>query len=109
MTVPVCVHGVLAAAILAVPAPLGDTGVSPVQDAKIDFDRDVKPILAKRCASCHGVEKPKNGLRLDRKADALNVIVPGKPAESLLFQLVTGQDKDRPMPPKGRLPDAEIA
>ncbi len=37
---------------------------------EIDFDRDVKPIFAKHCVSCHGPEKQKNGLRLDRKADA---------------------------------------
>src|SRR5262245_49197416 len=111
MTLTACVHVALVAALLAVGFPLGGTGVSPVPDdaPKIDFDRDVKPIFVKRCMSCHGPEKPKNGLRLDRKADAMAVIVSGKPADSLLFQLVTGQDKDRPMPPKGPLPAAEIA
>ena len=75
----------------------------------VDFDRDVKTIFAKHCVSCHGPVKPKNGLRLDRKADAMAVIVPGKPADSLLFQLLTGRDKDRPMPPKGPLPAEEVA
>jgi cytochrome c553 len=75
----------------------------------IDFDRDVKPIFARHCVSCHGPDKQKNGLRLDRKADAASSLVAGKSADSLLFQLVTGQDKDRPMPPKGRLSDTEIA
>ena len=81
----------------------------------IDFDRDVKPILAKNCLSCHGPEKQKSGLRLDRKADAINggdsgkAIAPGKPKESLLLQLVGGEDKDRMMPPKAPLAAAEIA
>ena len=75
----------------------------------IEFDRDVRPIFSKHCVSCHGPVKPKNGLRLDRKADAASALVPGKSAESLLFQLVTGQDKDRPMPPKGGLSATEIA
>jgi len=74
----------------------------------VDFDRDVKPIFAKHCISCHGPKQQKNGLRLDRKADAKSAFVPGRAAESLLFQLVTGQDKDRPMPPKGKLSAAEI-
>jgi mono/diheme cytochrome c family protein len=103
---------VLVAALLAVPVSLGGTGATPAPDEPpqaVDFDRDVKPIFAKHCVSCHGPEKSKNGLRLDRKADAASALVPGKPADSLLFQLVTGQDKDRPMPPKGPLSTAEIA
>src|SRR6185312_14884912 len=39
--------------------------------AATDFNRDIKPILAERCYSCHGAEKHKSGLRLDRKADAM--------------------------------------
>jgi hypothetical protein len=81
----------------------------------IDFNRDVKPIFAKHCLSCHGPDKQKHGLRLDRRVDALRgsdngpVIVAGKSAESLLFQLVSGHDKDRPMPPKGPLSADELA
>ena len=37
----------------------------------MDYLRDVKPILAKHCVSCHGAEKPKGGLRLDTAAAAL--------------------------------------
>ena len=87
----------------------------PDTNSTESFDRDVKPIFAKHCLSCHGADKQKHGLRLDRKTDALKggdsgaAIVPGKSAESLLFQLVSGQDKDRPMPPKGGLSAAEIA
>jgi hypothetical protein len=81
----------------------------------VDFARDIKPMFARNCLSCHGAEKQKGGLRLDRRADALKggedgvAIVPGKSAESLLFKLVSGQDKDRPMPPKGPLSPQEIA
>ena len=38
---------------------------------KIDFGRDVQPILQQHCVSCHGPELQMNGLRLDRRADAL--------------------------------------
>ncbi len=81
-----------------------------------DFDRDIKPILADRCYSCHGPEKHRGGLRLDRKADALKggdsgaVIVPHQSAESLLFQNVSGADPDSIMPPKGEpLTSAQVA
>lgn len=88
------------------------------QDAPptIDFAKDVKPILAERCYSCHGLEKRKNGLRLDVREDGLRggdsgkVIVAGDPDNSLLIKLVTGGDEKRIMPPQGdRLTDAQIA
>lgn len=82
----------------------------------VDFDRDVKPIFVQHCLSCHGSDKQKGGLRLDRKADALKggdsgpAIVPGKLAESSLLRLVSGEDKDTVMPPKGeRLSDKQVA
>jgi mono/diheme cytochrome c family protein len=85
----------------------------PPSDRHIDFVRDVRPLLFKNCFACHGPDKQKGGLRLDRKADALKggddgaVIVAGKSAESLLIQLVAGIDKDRVMPPKGERLTAE--
>lgn len=107
---PSAFPAVFAALVLSAmgPGPAG-TSDAPPEPRAVDFDRDVKPIFARHCVSCHGPDKQKNGLRLDRKADAASALVAGKSADSLLFQLVTGQDKDRPMPPKGRLSDAEIA
>ena len=37
-------------------------------DGAIDFSKHIQPLLAKKCVSCHGAEKQKSGLRLDRKA-----------------------------------------
>ncbi|MCC6794921.1 MAG: PSD1 domain-containing protein [Candidatus Hydrogenedentes bacterium] len=88
------------------------------QDAppSIDFAKDVKPIFAERCYSCHGPEKQKNGLRLDARdaafggGDSGKVISAGDPDGSLLIKLVTGGDEKRIMPPQGdRLTDAQIA
>jgi len=73
----------------------------------IDFDRDVRPIFAKHCSSCHGEKIQKGGLRLDRKADALAggdsgaVIVPGKADASALLHRVAADDPSERMPPKG--------
>jgi mono/diheme cytochrome c family protein len=83
----------------------------------IDFKRDVQPIFAKACLSCHGAERQKSSFRLDRKADALaggdlgKAIVPGKSADSPLVRYVSGTDRDLVMPPdaKKRLTKEEIA
>jgi hypothetical protein len=99
----------LIAATLAIPTatPLAEPPRPTRLYTPIDFDRDVKPIFAKHCYSCHGPDKQRYGLRLDRKADALKggdsgpAVVAGKSGESLLLHLVSGKDTDRVMPPKG--------
>ncbi len=71
-------------------------GRSLAADGPVDFARDVKPILAARCISCHGVEEQKSGLRLDagslvhRGGDQGVGVVPGKGADSLLIKAVIG-------------------
>jgi formylglycine-generating enzyme required for sulfatase activity/mono/diheme cytochrome c family protein len=75
---------------------------------KIDFTREIKPILEVHCLSCHDVEKPKAGLRFKTRADALKggddgpSLVPGKPSESTLYtSTILPPDHDDTMPPKG--------
>src|SRR2546421_2809700 len=83
----------------------------------MDFDRDVRPILEQHCFKCHGPEKQKGGLRLDVKPAALKggdsgepAIVPGNSLKSHLIQLVSSNDPEQAMPPKGeRLKPEEIA
>ena len=76
---------------------------------------EVWPLLERTCLRCHGEEKQKGGLRLDSREAALKggesgpALVPGKPTDSLLLQLVRHADADRPMPPKEKLLDAEVA
>ena len=81
-----------------------------------DFDREIRPIFEAACVSCHGMEKQKSGLRLDRKAEALaggdlgEVIEPGNAEESRLIEYVEGRDPDHLMPPKGdRLTAEQVA
>ncbi len=81
---------------------------SLAQAAPVDFALEIRPILEKRCYSCHGPEKQKGGLRLDIKAAALKGgeehapnIRPGQPAESPLLRFVKGEEPDLLMPPKG--------
>jgi mono/diheme cytochrome c family protein len=75
---------------------------------KVDFARDIQPILEKSCLECHGPEKPKGKLRLDSKAAALQggqdgvVIVPGDAGQSDLYRRITlPADNDDVMPNKG--------
>ncbi|MBL8240792.1 MAG: PSD1 domain-containing protein [Bryobacterales bacterium] len=82
-----------------------------------DFERDVRPLLARKCFGCHGAGLQKSHLRLDRRADMLRggesgipAVVPGKSADSLLIRYVSGTDPKLVMPPAGpRLTAAEIA
>ncbi|MCI0704698.1 MAG: PSD1 and planctomycete cytochrome C domain-containing protein [Planctomycetia bacterium] len=70
--------------------------------AKIDFNRDVRPILSNNCFQCHGPDDKvrKGKLRLDTKEGAhAVVVVPGKPDESELLRRVTLDDPDHIMPP----------
>ncbi|SVE58403.1 uncharacterized protein METZ01_LOCUS511257, partial [marine metagenome] len=54
-------------------------------NGKIDFNRDIKPLLSNRCFACHGPDegKRKAKLRLDvfegatRDLDGYSAIVPG--------------------------------
>ena len=96
--------------LLIVAAPVAAADVAelpPPAGRKVDYAKDVRPILAAACYSCHGEKKQQSGFRLDRKADALKggeigkAIVPGKSAESPLIRYVAGLDKDLKMPPKG--------
>jgi hypothetical protein len=74
----------------------------------IDYGRDIQPILAKHCTSCHGAKKQRSSLRLDsvsaarRGGNSGPALVPGKSAASRLIVAVTGGNDDvQAMPPKG--------
>ncbi|MFP6872975.1 MAG: PSD1 and planctomycete cytochrome C domain-containing protein [Verrucomicrobiales bacterium] len=73
----------------------------------IQFNRDVRSILADNCFACHGrdAKKRKAKLRLDQRESALadrdgsRAIVPGKPGQSALWSRINAQDMDEVMPP----------
>lgn len=79
------------------------------------FENEVRPVLVKRCHECHSNTKQKGGLRVDHigylktGGDTGPALVPGKPEESALIEAVHYANADFQMPPKQKLPDAEIA
>ena len=48
---------------------------------KVDFARDVQPILHTRCAGCHGGDKPQGGLSVLTR-DGITEDVPSFPARA---------------------------
>src|SRR5262249_23951330 len=72
-----------------------------VAESKVDFDRDVRPILADNCFACHGPDDKarKADLRLDKPEGIRSVVDSKNPAESELVRRVTTTDKEDRMPP----------
>ena len=77
----------------------------------IEFNRDIRPILADNCFFCHGPDKNKRqaDLRLDSEEgltgrkntpDHPGAVVPGKPDESELIRRIVSSDPEQVMPPK---------
>jgi hypothetical protein len=69
----------------------------------IDFNRDIRPILAENCFYCHGQDGQKReaDLRLDDRQAAIDAgaIVPGEPGASTLLERIHSTDPDVLMPP----------
>lgn len=83
---------------------------------KVDFYRDVKPLLESRCIDCHRGAKAKGGLRLDSRqavekgGSSGPAIVPGEKSQGELLSRIQSHDPDVVMPPKGaRLSEGEVA
>lgn len=86
----------------------------PPATATVDYEKDVRPILAQHCYSCHGQTAQQAGLRLDLRQNALRggdygpVIVPGRSAESKLIKRLVDGDGGLQMPPSGALSAEDI-
>jgi hypothetical protein len=74
-----------------------------------DFDREVAPLLARRCLECHSGAQPEGGFTLSERATAMAggdsgvAIRAGNSGQSLLWQRVSAGE----MPPSKPLPDDE--
>ena len=105
-------RGLITAALLLIAAPR-------VSATEPDYIRDIKPLLRAKCYACHGAVRQKSGLRLDAGQLVLKgskrgeVVVPGKPDDSTLIEMITAHGNERPrMPPEGEgesLTEKEVA
>jgi hypothetical protein len=84
-------------------APLSIEAAEASKRARVEFNRDIRPILSENCYACHGPDKNKRKakLRLDDRATAvgLQAIVVGKPDESELVSRIQSDDAEQMMPP----------
>lgn len=84
-------------------------GVDPARDSdRVDFNRDIRPIISNNCYACHGPdgEARQAGLRFDLPSgpitpskDGKVAIVPGHPEQSEMYARLTAADPDERMPP----------
>ncbi len=93
----------LAAVPTAADTPAPEEGKSPV-----DYARQIKPLLAKHCARCHGPDKQKSDLRVDSVKALLAggkvgpAVIPGQAEKSPLVQAILGTSNEIvAMPPIG--------
>jgi Planctomycete cytochrome C len=103
--------GIVSAAVAVLCASDGPPAVK-----RVDYARDVKPILEKYCYDCHGPKQQLSGLRLDRKDSVRlggfsgQIIIPGDGEGSRIFRMVGGVD-GMPMPigdPKPTKAEVEV-
>lgn len=77
------------------------TGVASAAEKRIDFNRDIRPILSDRCFYCHGTDanQRKGDLRLDARDAALKALAPGREHDSEVLRRIFSDDADDVMPP----------
>ncbi|MSU63333.1 MAG: hypothetical protein EXS31_13210 [Pedosphaera sp.] len=80
--------------------------VALAQQRRVNFVKDIQPILEFNCVSCHREGHAKGELRLDNKSDAFKSgengpnIIPGRADKSKVYtSTAAGPDDDKLMPP----------
>ena len=96
----------IAAAILGSAADLDLSKLPPPTHKKVDFVKDIKPLLEKTCLKCHGPERPKSKYRMDTRKRMIKgggskkaAIKVGKSAGSPLVHFIADLVKEMEMPP----------
>ncbi|XZE55251.1 DUF1553 domain-containing protein [Planctomycetaceae bacterium SH139] len=71
---------------------------------EVDFASQVAPLLSRHCLRCHAAGNQESGISLATAEDFYDadLVIPGQPAESLLYQVITTSGDQPPrMPPAG--------
>jgi len=109
-------QGLGGAIVLCAAALLLAADGPPATKRRVDYTRDVKPILERYCYDCHGPQQQLSGLRLDRKDSVRlggfsgQIIIPGDGEGSRIVRMVGGID-GMPMPigdPKPTRAEVEV-
>ena len=111
--------GIATIAVLACGLGRVHAGGADDEAARPEFYKTrVQPIFQENCYRCHGGMNRRGGLSLATRAGIMKggkdgvVVVPGNPGASLLVKLIRHegpQPDPKPMPPKTKLSDADIA
>lgn len=98
-------RGLVASGVFALLLAAPAMAQSPTPEQALFFEKNIQPILASRCSSCHSVDTlTSGGLSLDNRESILKggqsgpALVSGKPEESLLFHRITADDPNVRMP-----------
>ena len=99
--------------VLAVSCGMMAWAAATAPAKKVDFDRDIRPILSDTCFACHGPDERQRmaKLRLDTPDDAARMIVPGDPGKSKLYQRISEKNVALRMPPphaERKLTDGQV-
>src|SRR5262245_48634999 len=107
------VTGVGAGLLITAAAPRGQAPANPrsaasrTADQRVEFNRDIRPILSDKCYTCHGPDKERrrSKVRFDIESEAKQdlggrfAIVPGDAAKSEMIRRITASEPARLMPP----------
>ena len=107
---------VIACAGLAVQTAPKPASKVPASTDTTFFEAKIRPILSKECLPCHSRKAGavQGGLSMDTRAEMLMgaskgpLVIPGKPKDSLLIQVVRHLHPTLKMPPSGKLTEAQI-
>jgi Protein of unknown function (DUF1553)/Protein of unknown function (DUF1549)/Concanavalin A-like lectin/glucanases superfamily/Planctomycete cytochrome C len=103
-----CLFGLAALTCQPARAVQNAAASSAASSRRIDFGRDIRPILSDKCFACHGPDalNNKSPLRFDTEAHAFadlgggrRAIVRGHPEQSELVRRITAEDESLRMPP----------
>ncbi|MBM3831422.1 MAG: hypothetical protein FJ406_12935 [Verrucomicrobia bacterium] len=98
--------------ILAADAPKGEAKKGPLpvaklsRTAKVDFEKEILPMLRRNCLSCHNSQKGEDGVNLEtpqtiaKGGETGKIVEPKKPDSSSLFRVAAHTSKPT-MPPTG--------
>src|SRR5271154_778805 len=97
-------------ALLALSSPFLAALMPAESASKVDFAKDVMPILRQNCARCHGPAQQVSGFRVDRRSSVINRrgVVPGSSENSFLYHRISGSAFGMQMPPTGALRPEQI-